>query len=229
METLAGHVGGAGGEAQDLVTAMPSKPNGPAQRGDSTTSPRRKSVPIHQQGSRAWVLVPEHQAIPPRVTAPERTFTTEVEFLNGLRRMRLETGTSLRKIEQRTGGRLPRTTVHNMLKPDRTVLPARSEQVGLLVTGCGGSNMDARLWLDQWGRLRASRFSSSVRPPRPEPIKEVTAPPPPPRQTVIKNRLKRLVERRLAISLKGLLMVIGYTVLVVALTISVSVLLPLVL
>lgn len=178
--------------------------------------------------SRAWVASPEHQPSPRRLTVPERTFATAEEFLEGLRRMKLETGTSLRKIEQRTGGRLPRTTAHNMLKPGRTMLPARSEQVGLFVTACGGSAMDARLWLDQWGRLRAGGNSRRAT-TRPQPVTEVSAPEEPARPAAIRKKVRRLVERRFAISLKGLLVVIGYTVMVVALTLSVSALLPLVL
>lgn len=157
---------------------MSSKTSGPAPRNDGGTPPQRTSVRIHQPGhlavsSTKWVSSPDTTSCPRRLTVPERTFATEEEFLDGLRRMKTETGTSLRTIEQRTNGRLPRTTAGNILHPDRKVLPARSEQVGLLVTACGGSTMDARLWLDQWGRLRSRQFTP-IRPTRPQPVTEVS-------------------------------------------------------
>lgn len=196
---------------------MSAKPNGPAPRDDSAPQPRR-TVRIHQQGhlavsSRTWVDSPGSQPSPRRKTVPERTFATDEEFLEGLRKMKLETGTSLRQIEHRTDGRLPRTTAHNMLKKDRKVLPARPEQVGLLVTACGGSTMDARFWLDQWGRLRAG--GNTRRSTRPQSVTDVSAPEEPARPSVIKKKMKRLFTRRLATSLP---LVAVYTVLIVALT-----------
>ncbi len=164
-----------------------------------------------------------------RLTAPERTFGSVEEFLDGLRQMQRATGTSFRTIERKSGGKLPHATAHRMVKPKRMTLPARAEQVGWFVTGCGGSAMDASFWLEQWRRLRSGRGEGRAARPLPRtdtpdpgtsaPVSRFeTLPVSLPPSKTVKERIRRLVERRFAISIKGALAVILYTTLIVVVT-----------
>ncbi|XVS65343.1 hypothetical protein ACQPYE_04540 [Actinosynnema sp. CA-299493] len=93
-------------------------------------------------------------ALSPRPTAPSRTFASTAEFLDGLRKVRTETSTSFRQIEQRSNGHLPRATAQAMVATLKTTLPTRADQVELFVKACGGSAFEVNLWVSQWRRLR---------------------------------------------------------------------------
>lgn len=74
------------------------------------------------------------------------------EFVNSLRELRAQTGTSFGDIARH--GPLPRSTAHAMVKPGAQ-LPARREQVEQFVLACGQSTEMAALWVQRWGRLRS--------------------------------------------------------------------------
>lgn len=74
------------------------------------------------------------------------------EFVNSLRELRAQSGTSFGDIARRSP--LPRSTAHAMVKAGAQ-LPARREQVEQFVLACGQSAEVAALWVQRWGRLRS--------------------------------------------------------------------------
>jgi hypothetical protein len=145
--------------ATTTTTPMTTTPQGPTPSespSPSGTGNQRKRVRVHTNTAFPGGLAFESTGLMARsVTSPTRTYHSVEEFLDGLRRLRTNTGASFRQIEQQSGGHLPRATAQAMVAATRTSLPHREDQVELFVKGCGGSPFDEAMWVDQWRRLRS--------------------------------------------------------------------------
>lgn len=140
---------------------------------------------------------------------------TVEEFINGLRELRARSGVSFADIARR--GDMPRSTAHVIVSRDQ--LPARAEQVQQFVLGCGESPEVAEAWVRLWRQLRARTWQQ-----RDETIPPTAAEPSGSAAVVSPADMPEPAEVNALIGTRALMALMIYTLLVVALSVSVTLL-----